>query len=137
MSDDLATDRRSCAPKALDLSAADFRAVFDASPRPLLLMAADAPKFTMLAVNEAHARSFATTPEALQGWGVLEVFGPDPDPAIAGVVEAIRTSLERVLATRAPDQMAVRPYASPCPTARAWNASGPPPTRRCSVPTGP
>jgi two-component sensor histidine kinase len=88
-----------------------LRAVFDASPQPLLLIAADKPRFTMLAVNPAHASAFATTPEALTGWGVLEVFGPAPAPEAAEFADAVRTSLERVLETRQPDQMAVRAYA--------------------------
>jgi two-component sensor histidine kinase len=85
--------------------------VFDASPRPLLLIAADAPKYTMLAVNAAHAGAFGTTPGALQGRGVLEVFPADAPPEVAEFVEAVRTSLARVVATGASDQMAVRPYA--------------------------
>jgi two-component sensor histidine kinase len=64
----------------------------------------------MLAANAAHAKAFGTTPEALEGWGVLEVFGAGLRPEVAAFVEAVRTSLERVAATRAPDQMAVRPY---------------------------
>lgn len=89
----------------------DFRAVFDASARPLLLIANDPPRFTMLAVNPAHAQAFGTTPRALTGRGVFEVFPPDPDPMLASFVDAIRESFDRVLATRAPDQMPVRPYA--------------------------
>ncbi|MFL5295617.1 MAG: sensor histidine kinase [Phenylobacterium sp.] len=92
---------------------ADFRAVFDAAPRPLLLMAADPPRFTMLAVNPAHARAFGTTPSALEGWGVLEVFPADLTGEAAGFAAAIRRSLEAVLATRAPDQMGVRPIPAP------------------------
>jgi two-component sensor histidine kinase len=89
----------------------DFRAVFEASPQPLLLVAADPPRFTMLAVNAAHALAFATTPEALTGWGVLEVFGPNPEPEAADFRDAIQASFESVLATKSADQMAVRPYA--------------------------
>jgi two-component sensor histidine kinase len=107
-----------------------LRAVFDASPRPLLLMAADQPRFTMLAVNPAHASAFATTPDALLGWGVLEVFGADPAPEAAEFADAIRTSLERVLATREPDQMAIRAYAVQIedgpPVERYWSATNVP-----------
>jgi two-component sensor histidine kinase len=42
---------------------------------------------------------------------VLEVFRPDPPPAVAEFVAAVRTSLEAVISTRGPDQMAVRAYA--------------------------
>ncbi|HLY79081.1 MAG TPA: HWE histidine kinase domain-containing protein [Caulobacteraceae bacterium] len=89
----------------------DFRAVFEASPQPLLLVAADPPRYTMLAVNLAHALAFATTPQALTGLGVLEVFGPDPEPEAAEFRDAIQASFESVLATKAANQMAVRPYA--------------------------
>ena len=107
----------------------DFRAVFDASPRPLLLMAADAPKFTMVAVNAAHAQAFATTPQALQGWGVLEVFPADPSPAVIEFREAIRASLTRVMETRGPDQMEIRPYPVQTPeglSERYWTATNAP-----------
>jgi two-component sensor histidine kinase len=93
------------------VGASVLRAAFDSSPRALMLMAADQPKFTMLAVNRAHALAFATTPEALVGWGVFEVFGPAPAGEAAEFMEAIRSSLERVVETLGPDQMAVRPYA--------------------------
>jgi len=109
---------------------ADFRSVFDVSPRPLLLIAADAPRYTMLAVNRAHAAAFGTTPEALEGRGVLEVFPPNPTPDVSAFMEAIRTSLERVLDSREPDQMPVRPYAVTQPDGtseeRYWSASNAP-----------
>jgi len=123
LSDDLA------APKSVarrgPLPAVDFRAVFDAAPRPLLLIAADPPKFTMLAVNAAHAFAFQTTPAALEGWGVLEVFPTDAPPAIAEFADAIRESLQAVVATRRWDQMSVRPYAIQTPNGaeeRYWSA---------------
>ena len=110
--------------------AADFRAVFDVSPRPLLLLAADPPRFTMLAVNAAHARAFATTPQVLMGWGVLEVFPADPSEAAAQFMAAIRTSLERVMATGEADQMPIRPFAVIAPDGseddRYWSATNAP-----------
>lgn len=96
--------------KAYPSALPDFRAVFDGSPRPMLLIAADEPRFTMLAANWAHALAFGTTPQALQGLGVLEVFGPEPPPAAADFRDAIRASLTRVMRSRNPDHMPVRPY---------------------------
>ncbi len=108
----------------------DFRQVFEASPRPLLLLAADPPRFTMLAVNAAHARAFSTTPEALIGRGVLEVFGETPEPEPARFRDAIRESMERVLTTREADQMPIRPYALTLPSGeveeRYWSAANTP-----------
>jgi two-component sensor histidine kinase len=89
----------------------DFRAVFNASPQPLLLIAADPPRYTMLAVNAAHAMSFGSTPDALTGWGVLEVFGPAPEREAAEFRDAIKASLESVMTTKTAHPMAVRPYA--------------------------
>gem|GEM_PF-756239 len=113
-------------PAALAGLAPDFRAVFDASPQPLLLIAADPPRYTMLAVNAAHAAAFATTQAALTGWGVLEVFGPAPEPEAAEFRDAILVSLEHVLATGAAHTMAIRPYslqfAGREPVERYWSA---------------
>ena len=116
-----------CAPVT---ELADFRAVFEASPRPLLLLAADRPRFTMLAVNGAHARAFATTPEGLEGHGVFEVFPAEPTETAAAFIEAIRTSLERVVATGAVDQMPIRLYAVATADGRSsdryWSATNSP-----------
>jgi two-component sensor histidine kinase len=76
----------------------------------MLLIAADPPKYTMVAANEAHARAFGTTPAALEGRGVLEVFPADPPPQVAQFMAAIRRSLDAVVASGQPDQMGVRPY---------------------------
>jgi PAS domain S-box-containing protein len=99
------------APRLSNSVAPDFRAVFEASPRPLLLIDADPPKFTMLAVNRAHAAAFGATPEALEGRGVLEVFPASPNAEVVAFVEAVRASLNRVMETAAADQMPIRPYA--------------------------
>ncbi|HLK26384.1 MAG TPA: HWE histidine kinase domain-containing protein [Caulobacteraceae bacterium] len=90
--------------------APDFRAVFESTPRPMLLLAADPPRYTILAVNKAHAQAFNTTPASLIGRGVLEVFGSHPPPQVQAFMDAIRTSMERVLETGRAHQMQTRPY---------------------------
>ena len=118
------------APSGDNTAAPDFRAVFDAAPRPLLLIAVDAPKYTMLAVNRAHAAAFRTTPGALQGRGVLEVFPKDAGPTVDLFVDAIRQSFEAVLATGKPHQMDVSPYPVTQPDGanieRYWSATNAP-----------
>lgn len=108
----------------------DLRAVFDHAPAPLLLLAANPPKFTMLAVNLAHARAFNTTPAALEGWGVLEVFPANPTAEVADFAHAICASFARVLETRAPDQMPIRPFsvtsADGAEEERYWSATNAP-----------
>jgi two-component sensor histidine kinase len=105
----------------------DFGAVFEASPSPMLLMAADAPRYTMVAVNRAHAAAFRTTPDALEGRGLFEVFPDPPDPVTAVFLDTIRRSLERVMAGGEPDEMPVQPYAvvgaDGAPEERFWGAA--------------
>jgi two-component sensor histidine kinase len=99
-------------PRAAVAAPADaiFRAAFEATPNPMLLLAADAPRFTMLEVNPAHLRAFQTKREALVGRGVFEVFPADPGPVAAAFMEAIRASFDQALATGAPSVMAVQPF---------------------------
>ena len=88
----------------------DFRAVFESTARPLLLLAADPPRYTMLAVNKAHTRAFNTTSDALIGRGVLEVFGTNLAAPVQAFVDAIRLSLETVLETGRSHLMQTRAY---------------------------
>jgi two-component sensor histidine kinase len=105
----------------------DFEAVFYASPSPMLLMAADAPRFTMVAVNGAHAAAFRTTPDALVGHGLFEVFPPDPDAVTAAFLDTIRGSLDRVMSARRADEMPIQRYFLPgsdgAPEERYWGAA--------------
>lgn len=112
------------------ISADIFRAVFESSPRPLLLIAADPPRFTMLAANEAHARTFWTTPAALQDRGIFEVFPKTPNEELALFMDSIRQSLERVMASRKPDRMRIGRMtlaaAGGEPVERYWTATNSP-----------
>ncbi len=103
-----------------------FRAVFDAAPTPLLLVANDPPRFTMVAVNRVHAAAFRTTTEALTGYGVFEVFPAELPPDVQEFVDNIRRSFEAVLSSGAPHQMPVKPFpvvdAAGQPEERYWSA---------------
>lgn len=114
----------------LAAEAAMLRAAFRATPQPLLLVAVDPPKFTMVAVNEAHARAFSTTAVALAGHGVYEVFGPEPGPEALAFREAIRELFDAVVSGRQVHEMATRPYAvtgpDGVPVERYWSATNAP-----------
>lgn len=88
---------------------ADFQVLFEASPDVLLVLLPDSPRFTMVAATEARFRATHTTRETL-GMGLFELFPDNPDDADATGTNNLRASLERVLATRAPDTMAVQKY---------------------------
>lgn len=92
------------------IAPSDFERLFELAPTPMLLLAADAPRFTMLAVNQAHRRAFRTQAMQIVGSGVFEVFPDTPDPMTGEFMESIRLSLTRALASGRPDEMAVQPY---------------------------
>jgi signal transduction histidine kinase len=91
----------------------DFEAFFEALPAPCLVFSADAPRFTIVAVNEAYlsaTNSVRMGARGLLGRPLFQTF-PDPlyDPATSETVN-LRVSLQRVLEHRAPDRMAVQRY---------------------------
>ena len=91
--------------------ALDFRALYEATPGINLVLAPDAPRFTMLAASDERLRATMTTREETIGRPLFEVFS-DANPANArrSGVTNLRASLETVLRTRAPHRMAVQRY---------------------------
>ncbi len=88
----------------------DFRVLFEASPDVLLVLLPDAPRYTMVAATEARLRATHTTREETMGRSLFEIFPDNPDNPDATGTSNLRASLDRVLATRAPDTMAVQQY---------------------------
>jgi signal transduction histidine kinase len=88
----------------------DFKQLFEASPDVLLVLLPDAPRFTLCAATDARLVATHTTREETFGRGLFEVFPDNPNDPTATGTNNLRASLERVLATRAPDTMAVQKY---------------------------
>jgi signal transduction histidine kinase len=91
-------------------AALDFQLLFEGSPDILLVLLPDAPRYTMVAATEARLLATHTTREATMGRGLFEVFPDNPDDPNATGMNNLRISLDRVLATRAADTMAVQKY---------------------------
>jgi len=87
----------------------DFEKLFQASPEVLLVLLPDPPRFTMVAATEARLKATHTGRETL-GRGLFEVFPDNPHEQGATGTSNLRASLERVLATRTADTMAVQKY---------------------------
>ena len=87
----------------------NFARLFAASPEILLVLLPDSPRFTMVAATEARFEATHTTRDTI-GRGLFEVFPDNPDDRGATGTSNLRSSLERVLTTRAPDTMAVQKY---------------------------
>jgi signal transduction histidine kinase len=88
----------------------DHRTLFEHAPALLLVLAPDAPTFTILDATSAYLRATLTERDAIVGRGLFEVFPDNPDDPGATGTSNLRASLERVIATRAPDTMAVQKY---------------------------
>jgi PAS domain S-box-containing protein len=94
-------------------AALDFAALFDATPSPYLVLAAD---FSIVSVNQAYLRATRTVHEQIVGRDIFDVFPDNPgDPAASGVAN-LRASLQRVLHTRCADTMAIQKYDIPVST---------------------
>ncbi|MEA2779086.1 MAG: two-component system, LuxR family, sensor kinase FixL [Rhodospirillaceae bacterium] len=85
----------------------DFKALFEGSPSPLLVLA---PDLTIVAVNDALCRATMTSREEIVGRGMFDVFPDNPEDLSATGVANLRSSLNRVLQFRRPDAMAVQKY---------------------------
>ncbi len=89
--------------------ALDFQLLFEHSPDVLLVLLPDAPRYTMVAATNARFAATHTNQDTI-GRGLFELFPDNPDDPAADGTANLRASLERVLATRAPDTMAVQKY---------------------------
>jgi len=92
----------------------DFRLLFEHSPDVLLVLLPDSPRYTMVAATNARLAATNTTRESL-GKGLFEVFPDNPDDPSADGTRQLRASLDRALASRKPDTMAVQKYDIPGP----------------------
>ncbi|HJV86071.1 MAG TPA: EAL domain-containing protein [Noviherbaspirillum sp.] len=89
------------------LPAKEILQIFDATPAPYLVMS---PDFTIVAANDAYLHATLTRREEIVGRHMFDVFPDNPQDPEAQGVAALTASLQRVLATRAPDTMPVQKY---------------------------
>jgi two-component system, chemotaxis family, CheB/CheR fusion protein len=104
------TIERTRAEAALRENQEKYAALFLASPAPLLILKPDAPHFTITEVNDAYLNATMTKRADLVGKGLFEIFPDNPDEVGATGVRNLSVSLQRVLATRRADVMAVQKY---------------------------
>jgi len=106
----------------------DLATAFDASPNPYMLVT---PDLRYAGVNEAYLAALDTTREAIIGRPVFEAFDAGPGEEGVESVRIVRSSMERVLATGAPDHVALVRFSVPVRDAsgavsheeRYWSAS--------------
>jgi signal transduction histidine kinase len=89
--------------------------LFEESSDVLLVLLPDSPRFTAVATTKARLLAAQSTLEQTIGHGLFELFPDNPDDPAATGTTNLRASLERVLATKAADTMAVQKYDIPLP----------------------
>ena len=93
-------------------SALDFQALFESAPDLYLVLN---PDLAIVAASNAYLRATMTQREKIVGMGLFEVFPNNPDDPTATGVKNLGASLDRVLATRTSDAMAMDKYNIRCP----------------------
>lgn len=91
----------------------DFQKIFLVTPANILLLKPDAPKFTILAVNEGYLEATNTVREKIVGRGLFEVFPDNPDDPHATGVRNLTRSLLSAIKTKQMDKMATQKYDIP------------------------
>ena len=86
----------------------DFRALFEASPTPFVVVSP--PDWTIVAANDARLALTGATRAEQIGRKLFEAFPDDPSHAEADGVRNLAASLERVVATATTDVMAIQRY---------------------------
>ncbi len=97
-----------------DYDAPDFKKIFDSTPGIFLVLLPDAPKFTIMAANQARLKATMSGVDQI-GRGLFEIFPDNPDDPNASGVQNLKHSLYQVLKERRPDTMAVQKYDIPNP----------------------
>lgn len=85
----------------------EFQLLFQSAPGCYLVLA---PDFTIVAVSDAYLKATMTKRDEIRGRGLFDVFPDNPDDPTATGTANLRASLERVLALRRTDTMAVQKY---------------------------
>lgn len=92
-----------------------LKAIFDASPSPLLVLLPDSPRFTIINVNRAYCKVTNTRDCDLINKGFFEAFPENPDDPGADGEKNLTASLNQVIATKATHRMATQKYDIPIP----------------------
>ncbi|OAH12323.1 PP2C family protein-serine/threonine phosphatase [Streptomyces jeddahensis] len=92
------------------VSGIDYAALFAATPSPYLVLG---PDLVIVEVNQAYLDATMRTREDLIGQHIFDAFPDNPADPEADGVRNLNTSLQRVLASRVPDTMALQKYDIP------------------------
>ncbi len=90
-----------------------FDHVFQLLPTASVLLLLDAPKFTIVAVNDAYLEAVGFPREDLIGKGIFEAFPENPDDKLSNGVQNLKNSLEQVISKKESNKMIHQKYDIP------------------------
>jgi PAS domain S-box-containing protein len=82
-----------------------YKSIFQNSRAAQLIVAPDAPVYTMLDVNDAYLKATHSTREALIGKGVFTVFPGNPSDEVSKNIERTIFSFDQAIVTKKPHTM--------------------------------
>ncbi len=88
----------------------DYALVFESMPGYSVLLATDAPKYTILAVTNEYLKPSGKKKEDTLGKGLFDVFPPNPGAGDLTGKQNLTASFEQVLATRQQHQLPAQRY---------------------------
>ncbi|WP_411274884.1 PAS domain-containing protein [Daejeonella sp.] len=92
-----------------------LKAIFDASPSPLLILLPDFPRFTIVCANKVYCKLTNTPASQLINKELFEAFPENPNDPEANGKENLTSSLNQVIATKNAHRMETQKYDVPVP----------------------
>src|SRR5687768_14009806 len=92
------------------MNASDYQAVFESSPNAYMILDRE---LRFVAANAAYLRATGTALDSMLARNLFDAFPRDPQAPRNENARLLRESLERLLASRAPDVIAIIPYRLP------------------------
>ena len=95
---------------SLGLTTGDLLSVFESTTTPQILLRADSPLFTIVAVSDSYELVSGCQRAQMLGRSLFQVFPDNPEDPNANGSAALRASFERVIYTKLADQLPVQRY---------------------------
>lgn len=91
----------------------DYRAIFQGGESLYLVLATDAPRFTIIGASDIYLRATRRRLDDLVGRGIFEAFPENAEDQASASESSVRASIEQVMRTRQPHRLPVQKYDVP------------------------